>query len=217
MSGTPNKDKGISRMDARTTIGWYVRGYRNKKEYAKFFSDRIHGGKRKALQLAREYRDKLHAQLGKNRMHTRKRYLHKQNCRNKTGVIGVVRFTGTRGHLSYDHYNVSWTSMSGKACSTSFSIKKFGEKEAFNMAVAHREKMLKESYSKKELKKHKNAVPGVYRSKGVNKRDCPYDHYVTTWKTKDGVSKATSYAVKEHGEKKALKLAVAHRKRMMGR
>lgn len=59
------KNKGISRIDSGSTHGWFVRGYRNGRTYSKLFSDLKCGGKKKAMDLARDYRDQLHAELAK--------------------------------------------------------------------------------------------------------------------------------------------------------
>ncbi len=59
------RNKGISRIDSGSTHGWFVRGYRNGQTYSKLFSDLKCGGKRKALALAREYRDQLLDELAK--------------------------------------------------------------------------------------------------------------------------------------------------------
>ncbi len=63
MAKTDNKNKGISRIDSGSTHGWFVRGYKNGKTYSKLFSDLKCGGKKKALDLSREYRDQLLAEL----------------------------------------------------------------------------------------------------------------------------------------------------------
>lgn len=55
--------KGISRIDSGSTHGWFVRGYRNGRTHSKLFSDLKCGGKQKALKLAKDHRDQLHAQL----------------------------------------------------------------------------------------------------------------------------------------------------------
>ena len=65
--------------------------------------------------------------------------------RNKTGVLGVCR-TATRnpsGTIN-EYYSVTWRPSPEEQKSTSFSIRKYGEKKAFKLAVAHRRKMLKE-------------------------------------------------------------------------
>lgn len=63
MAKREKKNKGISRIDSGSTHGWFVRGYRNGKTYSKLFSDLKCGGKRRALQMARNYRDELHNRL----------------------------------------------------------------------------------------------------------------------------------------------------------
>lgn len=55
--------KGISRIDSGATHGWFVRGYVGGRVPSKLFSDKKIGGKGKALKLAKEYRDKLHAEI----------------------------------------------------------------------------------------------------------------------------------------------------------
>lgn len=59
------KNKGISRIDSGSTHGWFVRGYRNGKTYSKLFSDLKLGGKKKAMDQARDYRDNLLKELEK--------------------------------------------------------------------------------------------------------------------------------------------------------
>jgi len=55
--------KGISRIDSGSTHGWFVRGYRNGVVYSRLFSDRKIGGKNKARDAAKAYRDLLHREL----------------------------------------------------------------------------------------------------------------------------------------------------------
>ena len=45
---------------------------------------------------------------------------------------------------SYECYSVSWRPKSGLQKCTSFSIRKYGEKKVFKLAVAHRRKMMRE-------------------------------------------------------------------------
>ncbi|MFW5883065.1 MAG: AP2 domain-containing protein [Verrucomicrobiota bacterium] len=147
------KNKGISRIDSGSTHGWFVRGYRNGKTYSKLFSDRKCGGKRKALDMAREYRDQLLEELSKIPSKPRGRRLVYRDARNTTGVLGVCRTSkkSANGTVN-DCYSVSWRPEPGVQKCTSFSIRKYGEEKAFQMAVAHRRKMMKEIYG-----------PGVFR------------------------------------------------------
>ncbi len=152
------KDKGISRIDSGSTHGWFVRGYRNGKTYSRLFSDLKCGGKRKALAQAREYRDQLHGDLAKIPQKPRARRIVFRDSRNTTGVLGVCRTAkkGANGTLN-ECYSVSWRPEPGVQKCTSYSIRKYGEKKAFRLAVAHRKRVLKEIYGPSVLRKMRQA------------------------------------------------------------
>ena len=156
------KDKGISRIDSGSTHGWFVRGYRNGKTYSKLFSDLKCGGKRKAQILAREYRDQLLDDLSKIPTKPRSRRVVYRDARNTTGVLGVNRRVkvGPDGNTS-ESFSVSWRPEPGVQKCTSFSIRKYGEKKAFQLAVAHRKKMLREIYGPKVLRTMKDSQPNL--------------------------------------------------------
>ncbi len=61
------KDRGIVRIDQpeKYNHGWWVRRRRLAKMYSKFFADKKHGGKAKALGAARRYNDELTRVLGR--------------------------------------------------------------------------------------------------------------------------------------------------------
>jgi hypothetical protein len=61
----PRPNYGISRIDqpAKKNHGWYVRITFKGVINQKFFSDKTHGSKPKALKAAQEHRDELVAQL----------------------------------------------------------------------------------------------------------------------------------------------------------
>ncbi len=141
------RNKGISRVDLRRTHGWFVRGYKNGKVYGKLFSDKKYGGKRKAQNLARQYRDELHDKLAQIPIEPRGRRIVFRDSRNTTGVLGVCRTPkrSTNGKVN-ECYSVSWQPEEGVRKATSFSIRKYGEKKAFQLAVAHRRKMLRQIY-----------------------------------------------------------------------
>lgn len=58
-----------------------------------------------------------------------------KNVNNKTGVTGVVRSVNTDN--GYVHYKAFWGAKTSKHC-VSFSVNKYGEQNAFNMAVKAR-------------------------------------------------------------------------------
>lgn len=156
------QDKGISRIDSGSTHGWFVRGYKNGKTYSKLFSDLKCGGKEQALDNARDYRNKLHDELEKIPAKPRSRRIVFRDSRNTTGVLGVCRTAkkGPNGKIN-ECYSVSWRPEPGVQKCTSFSIRKYGERKAFQLAVAHRKKMLKEIYGPSILRKMKETQAGL--------------------------------------------------------
>lgn len=139
------KPKGISRIDSGSTHGYFVRAYRNRKVYSKLFSDRKCGGKTKAHKLAKAYLNELREHVANIPKEPRKRRIVVSDSRNTTGELGVSRVTkkGPNG-TKHECYSVSWRPEPGVQKCTSFSIKKYGEKKAFKLAVAHRRKMMRE-------------------------------------------------------------------------
>ncbi len=156
------KEKGISRIDANSTHGWFVRGYRNGKTFSRLFSDRKCGGREEALRTARAFRDRLHNELEQAPREPRARRVVLRDSRNGTGVLGVCRTSkkGSGGRIS-ECYSVSWRPEPGVQRCTSFSIRKYGEKKAFQMAVAHRRKMLKHIYGQQVLRQMREEQPNL--------------------------------------------------------
>ena len=139
--------KGISRIDSGSTHGWFVRGYKNGKTYSKLFSDTNYGSKQKSQQIAREHRDELHADLSQIPTKRRERRIVYRDSRNATGVLGVCRTSKRSASGTVNEcYSVSWRPSPGEQKCSSFSIRKYGERKAFQLAVAHRRKMMKNIY-----------------------------------------------------------------------
>ena len=141
--------KGISRIDSGSTHGWFIRGYRNGKTYSKLFSDRKNGGKGKAQKLAKAYRDELIAELEAIPKKPRRRRIVTSDSRNTTGELGVSRTTkiGPNG-TTHECYSVTWRPEPKTQKCTSFSIKKYGEKKAFKLAVDFRRARMREIHGK---------------------------------------------------------------------
>ncbi len=139
--------KGISRIDSGSTAGWFVRVYRNGKTFSKLFSDSKLDGKENALKEAKIHRDELVTQVAQMTKRPRSRRVVFRDARNKTGEIGVSRTVrkGANGKV-YESFSVSWRPEPGKQKCTSYSIRKYGEKRAFQMAVAHRRRVMKETF-----------------------------------------------------------------------
>lgn len=154
------KEKGISRIDSGSTHGWFVRGYRNGRTFSRLFSDMKSGGREESYKLAVEFRDILYEKIEEIPKKPRSRRVVLRDARNSTGVLGVCRTTkkSPNGNLN-ECYSVSWRPEPGKQKCTSFSIRKYGEKKAFQLAVAHRKKMLKEIYGPAVLNRMKDTQP----------------------------------------------------------
>jgi hypothetical protein len=155
-----SKDKGISRIDSGSTHGWFVRGYKNGKTYSRLFSDQKCGNSDEALAEARAFRDRLYEKLEEIPKAPRARRVVMRDARNSTGVLGVCRTSkkGPNGSVN-ECYSVSWRPSPGVQKCTSFSIRKYGDKKAFQLAVAHRKKMLKQIYGPSVLNRMKESQP----------------------------------------------------------
>ncbi len=139
------KMKGLSRIDSGSTHGWFVRGYKNGKTHSRLFSDKKHGGKEQAFEAATAYRDELFEKLQSIPQKPRARRLVYRDSRNTTGVLGVCRTAKKNPNGTVTEcYSVSWRPEPGVQKCTSFSIRKYGEERAFDLAVAHRKKMMKQ-------------------------------------------------------------------------
>jgi hypothetical protein len=132
--------KSVSRVDhaKKNAYGWLVRVAFRGKLHSKFFSDLAHKGRRKALKAAIAWRNKTEKELGKPRSD---RHVPTMTPSRETGVVGI-RLTNksmTRdGRKVGPVYEVSWAPSPGVMRRTSFSITKFGEREAFGRAYAFR-------------------------------------------------------------------------------
>jgi hypothetical protein len=144
MNGT-NENRGISRVDSGSTQGWSVRGYRNGKTYSKFFSDGKYKGTEEALKEARIYRDNLWKSLQAIPKRPLKRRVVASDARNSTGELGVTRNVKTNSNgTKYECYSVTWHPEPGVQKCTSFSIKKYGEKQALKLAINYRHERMRE-------------------------------------------------------------------------
>ena len=139
--------KGVIRIDSDSTHGWQVRVYRHGETYSKLFSDRKHGGRDQAFEAAVEYRKELVDEVAALPDVEPQRRLIRRNKNNTTGVVGVSRtFKRDRRGIAHDVYTVSWNPEPGVARGTSFSIKRYGEEEAFERACKLRWEKMKEIY-----------------------------------------------------------------------
>ena len=119
-----------------------------KQEVAKFFPDKLNGGKKKALDLALRFRDRTEKEFGKPRTD---RLVVGRSPRGRNKIIGVRRVVKTTRTVAGETrknavYEVTWSPEPNVVQRTSISIRKYGSKEAYRRAVALREAKEKEFY-----------------------------------------------------------------------
>ncbi len=154
------QNKGITRIDSGTAHRWVVTRRKNGKIYSKGFSDLKCGGKRKALQEARQYRDELFVKLAQIPTKPRGRRIIYRDVRNTTGVLGVSRIAKKSPNGTINEvYSVTWRPSPGEQKCTSFSVRKYGEGKAFKLAVALRRKMLRQIHG-----------PGIFRKMAARQK-----------------------------------------------
>lgn len=149
MAKKSGKLKNISRIDSKNTHGWYVRIYLNGKVFAaKLFSDKICGGKDKALKYAKLYRD--HNQMVADVQRTtskrkiRKPFFANPSRNNSSGIVGVNEVSTKIRGREVNYIQATW-SEEGKPKSKKFYISKYRSKDqAFKEAIKLRKEKEKE-------------------------------------------------------------------------
>lgn len=135
-------NRNISRIDRETTGGGYlVRVMRKGKRATKFFPDNEYGGKRKSLVAAKEYRDQLERTM---RGYTAKQLSQKQRSNNTSGIVGVRKVYETdyrwESEPTYGYWVAQWSPKKGVRRTKRFSIEKYGDEEAYRLAVQARKR-----------------------------------------------------------------------------
>lgn len=130
----------VSRIDDdhTRTHAWIVRIQRRNRTHHRYFSDRIHGGKRPALVAAKAYLETLLNTLPEL---TRSEFCKIKKRNNRSGVSGVSRHeTAGRTPTSPRHtfWLAQWPIGGGKAKMRKFSIKRYGERGAYLRALRAR-------------------------------------------------------------------------------
>jgi hypothetical protein len=103
-------------------------------KYAKFFADGVFGSPERALDIARSWRDEL---LERLESEDRARICQRSQ-RNSSGVVGVSKVTVVTNGVKYIFWQATWSPEPGKRRCVKFSIKRYGETRAFELAVKAR-------------------------------------------------------------------------------
>ncbi len=142
---------GISRIDQpdKKNHGFYVRITHNGTLYQRYFPDKASGGKNKALGKAKAYRDEVVAKLPKYKQEAiasrRKKIL-------QSGVTGVTHVVAKApgGKKVYEYWQAAWDDAGGSRRTAKFSISRYGQKEALEMAKKARNKGVRSARRKKK-------------------------------------------------------------------
>lgn len=116
---------------------WRVRFSRRGKMYSNSFYDLACGGAKEAKAMAIAWRDKQLAELDVltvREFHTRRR------SNNLSGVPGVHFHKTAAQPLGFWQATIRFHD--GKRIAKSFSVRKFGDRDAYRLAVAARSKLL---------------------------------------------------------------------------
>ena len=143
----PKSEYGISRVDNERsrTHGWLVTVQRRGVIHRRHFSDGTCGGKNQSLAAARSFRDEIVAKYPPFSMREYSSIVKKNN---RSGVVGVCRYCATETRDLPEEQQrwswvASWPTSAGKRMRVKFSIKKFGEEQAFKLALKARRDALK--------------------------------------------------------------------------
>ncbi len=147
-NGTSKAMYGISRIDDPDyrTHTWRVSLRRRGERFVKNFPDKKFGGKRPALLAAKAHRDQL---LAEQPPLSRKEFATAKRRHNKTGITGVCTFSkswtlkdGTVRETWY--WEANWPTAPGENAHKSFSVTRYGEDVARQMAIRAREEGLRQ-------------------------------------------------------------------------
>ena len=136
----PSNTTGISRIDqpSHRTHGFYVRVSHQGKIHSAFFSDKKYGGQEQALAVALAHYLKLRRALGMPRKSTRRWWAETVRRRGKSGIQGVQRMIDRRSKPWRKYWRATWSPELGVTRKKQFSIRKFGEEKAKQLATRAR-------------------------------------------------------------------------------
>jgi hypothetical protein len=136
----PSKTPGISRIDqpSHRTQGFFLRAARHGKIFSGFFSDKAYGGRAPALAAAQEHRLKLLKIVGLPLHKSRRLNAEIVRRRGRSGIYGVQRAIDRKVKPWRKYWRATWSPKPGVVRKKQFSIRKFGEERAKQLAIRAR-------------------------------------------------------------------------------
>ena len=165
----PRPNYGISRIEQeeKKNFGWNVRVTNKGKTTHKYFPDKSCGGKNKALKKAREFRDSVLKRMPKAKQEAASRALRKVK---KSGVVGVTHVVSNAGGGKvYEYWQAAWEDNSGRRRTAKFSISRYGNKAALELAIKSRKDALKGKTPKRPARKAAQSKSATKKSPGAAK------------------------------------------------
>ena len=146
MTKNPSKPKSMRNIYRRdvehsNTHCWEFLIRRNYQLQRKFFSDNVYGSKKAALQAAKTYRDEY---LKENATKLSKQKVWRCNLKrrnNTSGIVGVCRFISAH---KTPYWVAQWADINGTTHRRQFSVKRYGEEEAKELAWCLRKNAMKD-------------------------------------------------------------------------
>ena len=143
----PENHIGISRLDqtAVGTHGWQVRLQRKGVRYGRFFSDSAWGGSEGALREAVAFRGAVIREVEEThaRLKSSIRSHRAPAARNKSGVVGVTRIVQrSASGVEYHFWQASWTRGDGVRRTVRYSVLKYGDHDAYQLACEARKRAI---------------------------------------------------------------------------
>ena len=136
----PSKTPGICRIDqpSHHTHGFFVRLQRQGKVYSAFFTDLKYGGKAAALAAARDFHQQSTAIFGPPLAHDRRSWADIRRRKGRSGIHGVQRVTNRKTKPWRKYWQATWSPEPYVARRKLFSIRKYGEERAKQLAIRAR-------------------------------------------------------------------------------
>lgn len=139
----PRPNYGITRIDQpeKKNHGFYVRITHRGKSHQKYFPDKSLGGKPKALKAAKLYRDSLLDKMPKYKQDAASK---KKRRIKQSGVVGVTHVVSkSPKDKVYEYWQAAWIDKDGSRRTAKFSISRYGNEKAMDLAKKARRDGLK--------------------------------------------------------------------------
>lgn len=136
--------EGIVRIENATTGRWVVRFRRNRKTYVGHFADSHYCGKHAALKAAKAWRDEHLRDAQPMSSQAYYSFIRKNNTSGVTGVFRVKLIKKRKNGTRTEHWAWIAHSPTKPIRTRSFSIAKYGEQGAYDLAVAARKQFVAE-------------------------------------------------------------------------